>query len=99
MSKDQVFHDKTKDIDMRYHFIRTKERIKMKKIGTTYNPADMLTKPVPACKFSIAWNYSILAGGDSSLEAFGSSRSFAVSFCVFLLDSIQGGDFLKYLEP
>ncbi|GJR84705.1 retrovirus-related pol polyprotein from transposon TNT 1-94 [Tanacetum coccineum] len=49
--KDQVYHDRTKHIDVRYHFIRSERRIKVKKIGTKDNPADVFTKPVPLSKF------------------------------------------------
>ena len=41
LTKDQVFHDKTKHINVRYHFICAKKRIEVKKIGTVSNPADM----------------------------------------------------------
>ncbi|GJU01945.1 secreted RxLR effector protein 161-like protein [Tanacetum coccineum] len=51
LAKDQVYHDRTKHIDVRYHFIRSERRIKVKKIGTEDNPADVFTKPVPLSKF------------------------------------------------
>nr|GEU39227.1 putative polyprotein [Tanacetum cinerariifolium] len=51
LAKDQIYHDRTKHIDVRYHFIRTERRIKVKKIGTKDNPADVFTKPVPLSKF------------------------------------------------
>ncbi|MGF2565643.1 Ty1/Copia family ribonuclease HI, partial [Ralstonia pseudosolanacearum] len=51
LAKDQVHHERTKHIDVRYHFIRTEKRIKLKKIGTEDNPADMFTKAVPGGKF------------------------------------------------
>ncbi|GJX75492.1 transposable element [Tanacetum coccineum] len=51
LAKDQVYHDRTKHIDVRYHFIRSERRIKVKKIGTKDNPADVFTKPVPLSKF------------------------------------------------
>lgn len=51
LAKDQVHHDKTKHIDVRYHFLRSETRIKVKKIGTADNPADMFTKAVPHSKF------------------------------------------------
>ncbi|GKB99579.1 retrovirus-related pol polyprotein from transposon TNT 1-94 [Tanacetum coccineum] len=51
LAKDQVYHDRTKHIDVRYHFIRTERRIKEKKIGTQDNPGDVFTKPVPLSKF------------------------------------------------
>nr|KYP62382.1 Retrovirus-related Pol polyprotein from transposon TNT 1-94 [Cajanus cajan] len=51
LTKDQVHHDRTKHIDVRYHFIRSERRIKVHKISTLHNPADMFTKPVPKRKF------------------------------------------------
>ncbi|CAL1383145.1 unnamed protein product [Linum trigynum] len=51
LSKDQVQHERTNHIDVRYHFLRTEKRIKVKKVDTTDNPADMFTKPVPHGKF------------------------------------------------
>ena len=51
LAKDQVHHERTKHIDVRYHFLRSETRIKVKKIGTADNPADMFTKPVPHSKF------------------------------------------------
>ncbi|GJU06774.1 secreted RxLR effector protein 161-like protein [Tanacetum coccineum] len=51
LAKDQVYHDRTKHIDVCYHFIRTERRIKVKKIGTQDNHADVFTKPVPLSKF------------------------------------------------
>lgn len=51
LAKDQVHHERTKHIDVRYHFLRSETRIQVKKIGTADNPADMFTKPVPYSKF------------------------------------------------
>ncbi|GJV23962.1 hypothetical protein Tco_1376657 [Tanacetum coccineum] len=51
LAKDQVYHDRTKHIDVHYHFIHTERRIKVKKISTEDNPADVFTKPVPLSKF------------------------------------------------
>jgi len=51
LTKDQVHHEKTKHIDVRYHFLRNEKRIQVKKVGTADNPADMFTKPVPESKF------------------------------------------------
>ena len=51
LAKDQVYHDRTKHIDVRYHFLRTDKRVKVKKIGTADNPADFFTKSVPVSKF------------------------------------------------
>ena len=49
-----MFYEKTKYIDVRYHFIRcvvAKGDVKVCKISTRDNPADMLTKPVLVAKF------------------------------------------------
>ncbi|KAJ4721737.1 Retrovirus-related Pol polyprotein from transposon TNT 1-94 [Melia azedarach] len=51
LAKDQVHHERTKHIDVRYHFLRSEKRIKVNKVGTADNPADMFTKPVPYSKF------------------------------------------------
>jgi len=52
--KNQVFHARTKHIDVRYHFVREileEEEIVLQKIHTTENHADMLTKVVTRTKF------------------------------------------------
>ena len=51
LAKDQVHHERTKHIDVRYHFLRSEKRIQVQKVGTVDNPADMFTKPVPVSKF------------------------------------------------
>ncbi|KAJ4702606.1 Retrovirus-related Pol polyprotein from transposon TNT 1-94 [Melia azedarach] len=51
LAKDQVHHERTKHIDVRYHFLRSEKRIKVNKVGTADNPADMFTKPIPHSKF------------------------------------------------
>nr|GEU50950.1 retrovirus-related Pol polyprotein from transposon TNT 1-94 [Tanacetum cinerariifolium] len=43
LAKDQVYHDLTKHRDVRYHFIRTERRIKVKKIDIQDNPANVFT--------------------------------------------------------
>jgi hypothetical protein len=55
-TKDQMFHERTKHIDVRYHFIRgviVEGDIKVCKINTCDNPANMLTKPVLGAKFEL----------------------------------------------
>lgn len=58
LSKNSVFHERTKRIDIRLHFvidiIVNEQLIKVKKISTNVNPADMLTKAIPAAKFEQA---------------------------------------------
>ena len=51
LTKHQMYHERIKHIDVRYHFIREIKVIKVKKIDTVDNPADMMTKPVPSRKF------------------------------------------------
>ncbi|KAJ4721084.1 Retrovirus-related Pol polyprotein from transposon TNT 1-94 [Melia azedarach] len=51
LAKDQVHHERTKHIDVRYHFLRSEKRIKVNKVGTVDNPADMFTKLVLHSKF------------------------------------------------
>ncbi|KAL2227396.1 UNVERIFIED_CONTAM: Retrovirus-related Pol polyprotein from transposon TNT 1-94 [Sesamum indicum] len=55
LCKNPVFHDRTKHIDVRFHFIRDivgRDVIKLEKISSEENPADMGTKCLPAEKFS-----------------------------------------------
>jgi len=51
LAKDNVHHERTKHIDVHYHFIRTEERIEVQKVDTKDNSADMFTKPIPKSKF------------------------------------------------
>jgi hypothetical protein len=55
LAKNSTFHSKTKNIQLMYHFIRfTLEdgKLKLEKIHTSQNPADMLTKGVTREKLS-----------------------------------------------
>jgi hypothetical protein len=54
LAKNQVYHTRTKHIDVRFHKIRelvATGELLLKKIHTFENAADMLTKPVTADKF------------------------------------------------
>lgn len=54
LTKNNRYHDKTKHIDVKHHFIRdivVAGEIIVEKIHTSENPADMLTKPLPNTKF------------------------------------------------
>ena len=56
LTNDQMFHEKTKHIDIKFHFVRDvieEGELKVCKISTHNNPADMLTKPVPVVKFEL----------------------------------------------
>lgn len=51
-SKNQTFHERTKHIDVRYHFIRdviNEGKVNLKKIGTSENAADAFTKRLESC--------------------------------------------------
>ena len=54
MSVNPVFHDKSKHIEIRYHFIRDmvqKGAIELQYILTDDQTTDVLTKPLPRVKF------------------------------------------------
>lgn len=54
LARNSVFHERTKHIDVRLHFIRdvvADGSVVVSKIGTLENPADILTKSVPVKKF------------------------------------------------
>ncbi|OAE33937.1 hypothetical protein AXG93_1952s1130 [Marchantia polymorpha subsp. ruderalis] len=57
LTKDQVHHERTKHIDIRYHFLRNESRMRVKKVGTDENSTDMFTKPVPKNKPEITQHY------------------------------------------
>lgn len=54
LANHQTYHERTKHIDVRYHFVRDvidSKKVKVQKIATEDNPADMLTKVLPGSKF------------------------------------------------
>ena len=54
LTKNQMYHERTKHIDIKLHFIRdiiSQGRVLVEKIHTDDNPADMFTKPVTSIKF------------------------------------------------
>jgi len=54
ITKNPVFHTKSKHMQLRYHFIKdivSKKEIQLKFINTNNQPADVLTKVVPVKKF------------------------------------------------
>lgn len=54
LMKNPMFHERSKHIDVKLHFIRdiiTKGEIKVEKIGTENNPADAMTKSLSLTKF------------------------------------------------
>lgn len=55
LSKNPIFHDRSKHIDTRYHYIREcieEGKVKVKYIGTNEQLADILTKPLGCVKFT-----------------------------------------------
>ena len=56
LSKNTLYHSRTKHIDVRYHWLRDvigKELMKLKKIHTDFNPSDMMTKVVTREKLKL----------------------------------------------
>jgi hypothetical protein len=54
LAKNQVYHARTKHLDVRFHKIReliVTRDIVLEKVHTSNNAIDMLTKPVTAAKF------------------------------------------------
>ena len=54
LTKDQIFHERTKHIDVLYHFIWdiiAHGKVTVRKISTHDNHTDMLTKSLPISKF------------------------------------------------
>ncbi|KAL5549510.1 hypothetical protein UlMin_004741 [Ulmus minor] len=59
LCKNPVFHDRTKHIDVKYHFIRdvvSQGIINLQKIPSEFNPADMGTKVLPVSRFKECLN-------------------------------------------
>ena len=59
LAKNQVYHARTKHIDVRFHFVREiieEGKICLQKIKTADNPADMMTKVVTTIKFEHCLN-------------------------------------------
>ena len=56
LSKNQTHHERTNHIDVKLHFVRlevSRGTVKMLKVHTDQNPADMLTKVVPSANFNL----------------------------------------------
>ena len=59
LSKNPKYHERTKHIDVRLHFVWdeiTNGVVNVVKVPTQTNPADILTKVVPAIKFRNSLN-------------------------------------------
>ena len=56
LTKDQMFHERTKHIDVKYHYVRdvvAQDKLKVCKIITRDNSADMVTKPISVAKLEL----------------------------------------------
>ena len=54
LANHQMYHERTKHIDVKLHFIRDvieSEKVKVEKVSTEENPADMFTKSLSSVKF------------------------------------------------
>ncbi|KAG8499626.1 hypothetical protein CXB51_006086 [Gossypium anomalum] len=72
LTKDQMFHERTKHIDVRYHFVRdiiARGDIVVSKISTHENPADMMTKSLPITKFKHCLDLRFVQAPDGTLLA------------------------------
>lgn len=70
LSKHQAYHDRSKHIDIKYHFIRDvadRGEVKILKIRTEKNPADGFTKSLPTKKFGLCMDLiKLIEGRDMS---------------------------------
>lgn len=65
--KNPMFHDRTKYIDVKLHFIRdvvSRGKVVVEKIDTKHNPADALTKVLPVAKFTHSMEMIQVLDGD-----------------------------------
>ncbi|GMP59796.1 hypothetical protein CsSME_00022932 [Camellia sinensis var. sinensis] len=86
LSKNSMYHSRTKHIDIRYHWIREvmeQQLLELIKIHTNKNPADILTKVVSRDKFEIA---ETLQGWISSEK---SSHSLVLHLCTDRLTGME----------
>ena len=59
LCKNPVFHERSKHIQVKYHFIRdmvAQKVFKLEKVPTELNPSDMGTKVLPVSKFNVCKN-------------------------------------------
>ena len=65
LSKQQVYHERTKYIDFKLHFVReviARGSVLVEKISIDHNPSDMITKSLPSSKFFHCVNFIQLKG-------------------------------------
>jgi hypothetical protein len=74
LAKNRIYHEKTKHINVKYHFILeilSHDLVSMKKITTAENHINMLTKSISAVKFK---HYLVLLCSTLYSLYFGSKR-------------------------
>ena len=63
LTKDQMFHERTKHIDVRHHFMRNviaRGVIAVSKISTHDHLVDMMTNSLPKAKFEHCWDLVVV---------------------------------------
>jgi hypothetical protein len=71
LTKNPVFHDRSKHIDMRYHYIRDlvqRKIVKLQYIATSEQGTDILTKPLTSRQFVQLRGKLGVAENDSLVE-------------------------------
>ena len=67
LCKNPVFHERSKHIQVKYHFIRdmvAQKVFKLEKVPTELNPSDMGTKVLPVSKFNVCKNLLNIGTGN-----------------------------------
>ena len=68
LAKNQVYHERSKHIDIRLHFVRDvieSKIVGVEKVSTEDNPFDMMTKSLPRSKFRHCLNLINMESGVS----------------------------------
>ncbi|KAG8478904.1 hypothetical protein CXB51_028750 [Gossypium anomalum] len=103
LTKDQMFHERTKHIDVRYHFVHdiiARGDIVVSKISTHENPADMMTKSLPITKFEHCLDLEISVKGlkllnkyiDASEQAFPLASDVDLDAIAYMTEGFSGVD-------
>ena len=96
LTKDQMFNERTKHIDVKYHYVCdviSQGKLKVCKISTHDNPADMMSKPVSVAKFEFCSSLVGLTAQPKRL--FGARTSILCCVQVMIFDMLQERIYLK----